>query len=484
MSRRRAALLASTAALFWLCRRAYYVGFFNDDAFYLIGAKSLLTGRYAELQAPGAPPLVNYLPGWPLMLAPAVAFARGSLAALQAWAVLLHVAALGLLAGVFEREDGAEIADLTLAALAASPLIASTAGTLLSDGPMLFCAAASLAVLPRLRPRRDWPAWLCFGLALGLAALTRPTGLALAAAVALTLASERRFREAALALGTASAALGAWLWRDAALSGAGWNYWREASSSARSAGILLASNAAFAARDLFARALWRPPFAAPAAAGAALALAGTALCALGFRRLRSPEARAAALFAVLFLAPHLLWAKQASRYLIPVLPFALWGVLRGLSSFGRRAALAGAVLAIVLSGLATARVVAASWSPAPPLGVPPARAASFLRGRAVARTVVAAEYDARWNLLTGLPCVHIPYDARTPEALARFLAEGRVGFVVVEDTGFALRPAAGAYTVPTSVDLRGLLERSLAARLEWSDPEERAEVWRVERAGP
>lgn len=83
MSRRRALILLAAAALFWLSRHAYYVGFFNDDAYYLIGAKSLLSGRYAEIHSPGAPPLVNYLPGWPLLLAPVLLLTGGSLAAAQ-----------------------------------------------------------------------------------------------------------------------------------------------------------------------------------------------------------------------------------------------------------------------------------------------------------------------------------------------------------------------------------------------------------------
>lgn len=483
MSRRRVVLLALSAVLFWLCRRAYYVGFFNDDAFYLIGAKSLLSGRYAELQSPGAPPMTNYLPGWPILLAPVVALSRASLAVLQAYAVCLHVAALGLLALVIEREDGAEVADLLLAAFALSPLIASTGATLLADGPMLFCAAAVLAVLPRQWPRRDLRAWFVFGLALGLAALVRPTGLALAAAVGLLLLRERRGREAALAFGTAAAMLGLWIARAAVLSGTGWNYWMEASSSTRAAGIAFAANALFYAREIFARALWRLPGAHPVVE-TLIAVVGTGLCGFGLVRARTAAGRAAALFVVLFLAPHLLWSKQASRYVIPLLPLAIWGAFRGLAFFDRRAAAAAAGIAIVLSTLATARVVEASRRPLPPLSVPASNTAYYLRTHTAGGSVLAAEYDARWHLLTGFACVHTPYDVRTPQALTDFLKEAAVEIVVVEDTSFALRPAGGAYAVPQAEELSGLLEQSGAARLEWSDPRERAQVWRVKRAGP
>ncbi|MDD5629795.1 MAG: hypothetical protein PHU21_12065, partial [Elusimicrobia bacterium] len=65
----RLACLAGLAVLYLLCLRAYYVGFFNDDAFYLIGARSLLSGGFRELSAPGAPPMTVYMPGYPLILA-------------------------------------------------------------------------------------------------------------------------------------------------------------------------------------------------------------------------------------------------------------------------------------------------------------------------------------------------------------------------------------------------------------------------------
>ena len=464
MTRRRAVLLALAAALFWLCRRAYWVGFFNDDAYYLIAARSLLTGRFAELQTPGAPPLVHYLPGWPLLLAPAVVLSRGSLAFLQAFAVAVHVAALGLLASVFEREDGKDAADLALAAAALSPLIASTAATLLADGPMLFAAASALAFLPFVWRRRDAGAWLAFGLALGLAALVRPTGLALAAAVALAAAWDGRRREAACALGAASAVFAAWLWRDAAVSGASWNYWRQASALRASTGLPLAANAAFYARELFARAIWRWPVPSRAV-GAALALGGTALAGLGLTSLRTPSGRAAALFAVLYAAPHLAWGLQASRYMIPVLPFAFWAAWRGLAAFSRRGAFAAAAASILLSSFATARVVRASLSPSDRRSLQPARTAAWLQAHAGPGDLLGSRYDARWHLLTGLAAAQLP--PRAPATLFVVDAEPEIGGVGVRE------------------DRRDAEERALldsGASLAFADGTEGTEVWRLRRS--
>ena len=478
MSRRRALILLAAAALFWLCRRAYFVGYFNDDAYYLIGAKSLLSGRYAEVSAPGAPPLVNYLPGWPFLLAPVLALTGASLPASQAFAVLLLVAGLLLFACGFGRESGAEAADLALACAAVSPLLSSTAATLLSDGPMLFCAGAALAVLPRLWRRREERVWLGFGLALGLAALVRPTGLALAAAVAAVLLAEKRVASALGVFAVAALVLGTWLGRNALLSGAGWNYWREASAATRAGGIPFFANAWACVDALFARSLLRLP--TPSALWeAAAVLTGLGLALAGGRGLKTPSGRAAALFAALFALPHLVWPKTAARYFIPLLPIAAWLCLRGAARLGPRMMRAAAALSVALSATATAGVVRASWSPSTSRNLPPRQTADWLVARARPGEVVAAEYDARWHILTGLPCVHIPYDARTSQALDRFLADSRVSFVVVEDTADGLKPAAGAYSVPDASSLRGLLGAVKRARLVHSDGAGRVEVWFV-----
>ncbi|MBI4370807.1 MAG: glycosyltransferase family 39 protein [Elusimicrobia bacterium] len=486
MSCRRFALLAAAGILFWLCRHAYYVGFFNDDAFYLIGAKSLLLGRYAELSAPGAPPLVNYMPGWPLLLAPAVALAGDRLAILQGFAILIHLAALALFAAVVEDEDGAEIGDWVLACAALSPLIASTAGTLLSDGPLLFLASLALFLFSRFR--RQGAISFGLGAVLALAALARPTGICLALAFAAVLAFDRRRRPAALALFPAAAALGAWLLRGSLLAGGSWNYSRELFSSASAAGFPVVENAFFALRAVFERSLWRWPFGNDAPWAAVLASTGAALALVGSRGLRRPVSRAAALFGVLFLLPHWIWSKQAERYFVPLLPLAAWLVLRGAfaaAGAGRRGrwALRGAaVLSLLFSASPTARVLAASRHPATPLNVPPAAAAQWLRARA-SGAALAAEYDGRWHLLTGLSVAHIPYDVRDPASLERFCRRSGVSYILVEDTSFGLRPSGGAYAVPSASDLRALLRAIPRASLAFEDPAGRVQVWRLAPGG-
>src|SRR5262245_55673157 len=46
--------------------RYFYVGAFNDDAAYVVGALSLLKGHYQALFLADAPPMTLYPPGYPL----------------------------------------------------------------------------------------------------------------------------------------------------------------------------------------------------------------------------------------------------------------------------------------------------------------------------------------------------------------------------------------------------------------------------------
>ena len=88
--------------IYLISLRAYYVGFFNDDAFHIIGARALIQGRYVELNAPGHPPLVNYLPGYSMILAPLAWLSGDWLLPYQLLSVFMCLLALWLLWNLFE----------------------------------------------------------------------------------------------------------------------------------------------------------------------------------------------------------------------------------------------------------------------------------------------------------------------------------------------------------------------------------------------
>src|SRR4051812_25463771 len=65
-------ILMAGFVLYALSFSMYYAGYFNDDASYILGAKSLMMGKYVSLDLPGQPPKTAYPPGFSLFLVPFV----------------------------------------------------------------------------------------------------------------------------------------------------------------------------------------------------------------------------------------------------------------------------------------------------------------------------------------------------------------------------------------------------------------------------
>ncbi|MDE2040317.1 MAG: glycosyltransferase family 39 protein [Elusimicrobia bacterium] len=495
-ARRRLALLCGAAFLYLLCRHAYYVGFFNDDAFYIIGARSLLSGRYAELNAPLAPPLVNYLPGFSLLLSPVAALAGRALWPYQAASAALLLAGLwwfSSLASALCPED----AWAALALAAFTPLAVSMSWTVLSDVPMLAAAMAALAWARRLWPEERPSRWLGLAALVGFAALLRPTGAALALAFALALACERRWALSALSASCAAAWLLPFLARNYALTGHALLYVSELAAPYAGHGrwsilagtVLL--NLAYYLRLVFETMLFRWPVAAAAGSpltaatvGLGSVAAATGLSAAGWKG----WAKLPALFLVLFLAAHLAWSKQAARYLLPVLPLAFAYFLRGVRVLGARAgasraaAPAAAILALLLMLPTDLRVAEASWRRDSSVTRPPERTMAWVRGHTAPSDVFAVELDGRFYLLTGRRALHLRR-LSGPRAFARWLASSGARYVAVFPDDYALATKRGdAFDDPLpAAVLLSWLSDPARYRLDFSDPAERSAIY--ERLG-
>src|SRR5438067_2256867 len=108
--------------IYILSRHAYYVGFFNDDAFYIIGARSLLQGRYVELNQPGSPPFVNYMPGYPALLAVVAFLFKDTFLNFQLFSMALSLGSLLLLGIWLKNKTSRAIMIPTLILTAFNPL--------------------------------------------------------------------------------------------------------------------------------------------------------------------------------------------------------------------------------------------------------------------------------------------------------------------------------------------------------------------------
>lgn len=472
-----ALLFLAAAALYALCRGAYFVGYFNDDAFYLIGARSLSDGAFLELNRPGAPPLVQYLPGWPLLLVPAAAL--GSVAAAQATAGLAMLAAAAAAAWCFRADLDAEGRLLLAALLLFNPLALSLSGAVLADAPFTALALVVLGAARRLWERRDAAVWFALGAAAGASFLVRPVGLALPAALALALLWEGRPREAAAALAGAAGAALPWLARNLAARGHPLLYFSELASGSGSGpdASRALSNGAHYATELYGRTLLRWPFPAGLpAASAAAGLAGLASAALWMRRAGLGGGRRAALLtAGLLGAALLVWEKRSGRYLLPLAPFAAAWALAGLRTGPRRALVAAALLSYAPPAW---RIASASRRPtaAPALG--PERTWAWVRERTPADAVFAAELDGRLFLATGRRTL-TPPRAGAAEGLADWARASGVDYLLVEPTGDVMRTAGGrsAHDAVPAAERAATAERS--APLVFTDEAEGTRVYRM-----
>ncbi|MBI5597407.1 MAG: glycosyltransferase family 39 protein [Elusimicrobia bacterium] len=480
------ALFLAAAALYILARDAYWVGFFNDDAFYLIGARSLLQGRFAELNHPMAPPLIQYLPGWPLLLAPLAAVFGESFLPAQLLAAACMLAAAAAAAWAFAEDLGEEGGFLLAAVCALNPLALSLSGAVLADAPFTL---AALLLVGAARRRWDSAApgtWLACGAAAGAAALLRPSGLALVLALPAALAWERRRRGAAAALLGAALVYAPWLLRNAAARGTPLLYFSELADPWRTdlggAASAAAGSAWFYLREMYARTLlrWPSPFGAALAAGLCGGL-GLLCAARGLRRTGLGGGRRFAVLATLLLAGTLLvWGKRSTRYLLPLVPFAAAWLLGGLE--GRRARLA-AVAAALLSYLPPgAAILSASLRRDRPPARAPEKTFAWIRQSTPPDAVFAAELDGQVYLRTGRSAVTLPRGLPAPP-LGDWARASRVDYILIASTGEILRtPRRAGPHDPVDAERRRLdaqADPGLAKVFE--EPSEGASVYSVAR---
>lgn len=298
----------------------------GDNAVYLALARSLLQGGYHELWEPSAPLHAQFPPGYPLILAGALA------AGVRPWlGIKLVGAVLGALAVALthrwllrRRRPGVALGVGLVVATAPGGLALS--GLELSDVPFWAVLTAALIGWERL-PRTSTSRAAAAAALTGAAYLVRPAALPLVLAVGTWLLWRRRWRQAALFAGLAlPPVLGWWLWNRAhggyggllARAGAYDPHGRTVDA----AGLLAraAENAEGYAGRFLPVLLTGREGGLGAAAGAALLL----LAAAGWiRRMRRPGV--AELMLPLYLGMLLVWQPDWSgeRLLLPVLPLLL-----------------------------------------------------------------------------------------------------------------------------------------------------------------
>src|SRR5690606_32793717 len=204
------ALLLLHAVLAWLIREPG-ITVRNDDALYVLLARSLGGGHFLDQHLQGAPPHALYPPGYPALLL-LIGWVGGErLDLFLGVNVLLSVASLALTFDLVRRHWSVAPAFLVLGALVANTSLVRYAGSLVSEPAYLFLRTLALWLLSR--GRADARALTLATVAAIAAGLTRNVGVVLLAAMVAWLLLERRYRAACLVAVAGGMVLGGWLLR-------------------------------------------------------------------------------------------------------------------------------------------------------------------------------------------------------------------------------------------------------------------------------
>ncbi|MBK6420807.1 MAG: hypothetical protein IPF77_01060 [Gemmatimonadetes bacterium] len=203
-------LLGLHLVLAWLIREPG-ITVRNDDALYLLLARSLAHGQFRDLHLAGAPPHALYPPGYPVFLLVLGALGGERIDLFLAANICLSVASLWLTFDLVRRRWSVPVAFLVLIPLAVNNTLVRYAGSLISEPPYLFLGTFALWLLSR---GAVGPRLLAAGTVVIVAAgLTRSVGVVLLAAVVGWLFLERRPRAAILVGAIGGLCIGGWLLR-------------------------------------------------------------------------------------------------------------------------------------------------------------------------------------------------------------------------------------------------------------------------------
>jgi tetratricopeptide (TPR) repeat protein len=213
-------LIAAAALLYCVLLPQHYIGFMEDDAMYVLGAKALTGGRYVLLNAPDHPPQNLALPGFPLFLAPFVKLVDPHWAWLK-WVPLgLLLFSAMLLWKLLEPWTPSVWRSLSLGLFLFNPLTVEMSHLVLSESCFL---ALSLLILSELDPvvqgkTASWTPW-ALGLGLGWLAVMRPEGFLWVLSVGLVLISRRNWKMLLQIICTAMVPIIGWAARNYLLTG-------------------------------------------------------------------------------------------------------------------------------------------------------------------------------------------------------------------------------------------------------------------------
>jgi hypothetical protein len=372
-------LLAMAAMLFLLVLPRYPIGVYNDDGAYILAAKSLLQGSYAQLNLPGQPPFTLYPPGFPLLLAPfTLILLVGPVDYLKAVPLLLTLGSVILLWILFKRRLSQSFLIALIALYAFNPITAAFSGLLMSE-PCFIFALLGLFIWMEKVPENRLSPWI-LGALLGWTGLIRTDGIVIIPAVALGLFMARRWRTLAIAVPVGLLSVGLFYLRNALVSESATVYqggWELMLREVQREGIgILGKNAWEVLSTLGIQNFVSSQIAVrdvPWGLTLGLLILLTGLVAIGLRaffeekRDSTGMLTAFATFCALYFGIHLVWLAVEVRYGMPLVPFLLACAVKSAEYCIRhRPRMRGGLILLFVSllgfyGVENARAISRAW---------------------------------------------------------------------------------------------------------------------------
>jgi hypothetical protein len=201
-----AALVLMSAVLGLLRFNTFQVGTWVDDAHYVVLAESLAQGQgYHLINYPDAPVGRAFPPGWPLLLAPVVAAFPGNYAILKLLSFVFWLGSIPLMYRFFASRLEKPYAEILVAFVVLNPNLVALSGMAMSEPAYLFFSFLALNLFDcwDAGSGRAKPYLLVAIVLLALyAQLIRTLGLSLLIALSFYLLLSRRFRDFAIVAGT------------------------------------------------------------------------------------------------------------------------------------------------------------------------------------------------------------------------------------------------------------------------------------------
>lgn len=418
----------------WIHFSDFYVGTFNDDAYYLLAAKSLLQGEYKELAVPEEPDLVSYYPGYPIILALWTKLGGNGFFSIKLFSFLLAFLGVSLAVGLAGRKLSAGRTVLLAVFLGPNPLIAHFSSLAMSEPAFLaFSMAALLLFEKQVTPSQDSPLRsYVLGLLTGFCFLIRPAGLTLFVAILVFLIQQKRLAGAARFIVGFSLMALPWLTRNAILRSSQEGFsllsalhfgreWLDGMAAAKnpflSALSIISDNVFYYSRELSLSLLlplglwirgetpWPGLFSFCALAAGLLLF----LC-LAYQARKN----IIAFYGFLYVLLHLIWANQSERYLYPVIPVLLTVILLSLpvnafkNTVRRAGGLILAVLYLAAAGLSHAQCYRDLKTRGGAGPVYPSQTFQWLKENLDDASVVATPFKGRVYLHTGIKSCQLP----------------------------------------------------------------------------